>query len=143
MELIKSKGLYERAPKILATGKIIGIRWVDIYKGDDHNPDYRSRRVAKEINRNKRLDLFAATPPLESMRYLLSTCARQNGAGRDDTRVIFNDVRRAYFFAEGKRKIYLSLPREDLEQHPGGGGPTKTLNVRNQGCGPKLGDGVQ
>ena len=38
-----------------ATGKKpIGVRWVDINKGDDEKPEYRSRLVAKEMNREKR-----------------------------------------------------------------------------------------
>ena len=50
----------------------IGTRWVDVNKGDDGKPEYRSRLVAKEIKTNKREDLFAATPPLEALKILLS-----------------------------------------------------------------------
>ena len=40
------------------TGKDqIGTRWVDVNKGDDVNPEYRSRLVAQEIKRDKREDL--------------------------------------------------------------------------------------
>ncbi len=46
------------------TGKApLGIRWIDINKGDDLVEELRSRPVAKEIKREKREDLFAATPP--------------------------------------------------------------------------------
>ena len=48
-------------------------RWVDINKGDDVHREYRSRLVAKEIKLDKRNDLFAATPPLEAKKMLLST----------------------------------------------------------------------
>ena len=42
------------------TGKApIGVRWVDINKGDKVHPEYRSRLVAKEINKGKRDALFA------------------------------------------------------------------------------------
>ena len=55
------------------TGKEpIGTRWVDVNKGDEVNPDYRSRLVAQEIKQDKREDLFAATPPLEAKKLLLS-----------------------------------------------------------------------
>ena len=55
------------------TGKDpIGVRWVDVNKGDNVHPEYRSRLVAKEIKANKREDLFAATPPLEAQKILLS-----------------------------------------------------------------------
>ena len=55
------------------TGKgPIGSRWIDINKGDDDNPDYRSRLVAKEINRSPSAEMFAATPPLEAKKMLFS-----------------------------------------------------------------------
>ena len=53
------------------TGKgPLGIRWIDINKGDDEYEEYRSRLVAKEIKHDKRDDLFAATPPLEAIKIL-------------------------------------------------------------------------
>ena len=55
------------------TGKApIGTRWIDINKGDEKAPEYRSRLVAQEIKRDKREDLFAATPPLEAKKILFS-----------------------------------------------------------------------
>ena len=42
----------------------ITARLLDINKGDEENKEYRSRLVAQEIKRDKREDLFAATPPL-------------------------------------------------------------------------------
>ena len=50
----------------------IGIRWVDINKGDSNSPEYRSRIVGQEINTYKRGDIFAGTPPLEANKILLS-----------------------------------------------------------------------
>ena len=52
----------------------------NINKGDAGNPDYRSRLVAKEIKRDKRDDLFAATPPLEALNLLMSM-AMTEGVG--------------------------------------------------------------
>ena len=47
-------------------GKIITTRWIDMdNKGHRNAPKYRSRLVAREINRDKRQDLFSATPPPE------------------------------------------------------------------------------
>ncbi len=46
----------------------MGIRGVDVNKGDDKSPEYRSRLVAKEIKKDDRTDLFAATPPLEAKK---------------------------------------------------------------------------
>ena len=45
---------------------MIKSRWIDVNKGDDDNPFYRSRMVGKEFN-DKAIDgLFAATPALEA-----------------------------------------------------------------------------
>ena len=69
---IAKHGVYERVPLDECwknTGQPpIGTRWVDVNKGDDENPDYRSRLVAQELNTEKREDLFAATPPLEAKK---------------------------------------------------------------------------
>ena len=55
------------------TGKApIGSKWVDVNKGDEHKPLIRSRFVVKEIATYKTDDFFAATPPLEAFRLLLS-----------------------------------------------------------------------
>ncbi len=45
---------------------------MDINKGDSANPENRSRLVAKEIRKDVRNDLFAATPPLEAKKVLFS-----------------------------------------------------------------------
>ncbi len=58
------------------TGKApIGSKWVDVNKGDAMKPLIRSRFVVKEIATYKTDDFFAATPPLESFRLLLSLAA--------------------------------------------------------------------
>ena len=46
----------------------IKLRWVDVNKGDEKKPNYRSRIVAKEIRTDSRPDLFAATPPVEHIK---------------------------------------------------------------------------
>ena len=96
----------------------IGTRWVDVNKGDDSKPEYRSRLVAKEIKTNKREDLFAATPPLEAQKILLSLAVTegvgyQAGCKSQGHKLDFIDVRRAYFHAKARRKVYVELPAED------------------------------
>ena len=49
----------------------IDVKWIDINKGDLKNPEYRSRLIAKEIKKDSRDDLFAATPPLEAKDVVL------------------------------------------------------------------------
>jgi hypothetical protein len=64
MREVKKHGVYIKVPIntcMETTGKKpIAVRWVDINKGDEVNPDYRSRLVAKEIKIHKNDDLFAA-----------------------------------------------------------------------------------
>ncbi len=76
MEEFRKHGVYVKVPIsqcVNRTGKgPIGVRWVDVNKGDKINPEYRSRLVAKEIKIDKREDLFAATPPLEAKKMLFS-----------------------------------------------------------------------
>ena len=65
MKEFKKHMVYEKVPVRQCwerTGKAsVGVRWVDINKGDDVNPAYRSRLVAKEIKTYENDDLFAAT----------------------------------------------------------------------------------
>ena len=93
----------------------IGTRWVDINKGDNVNPEYRSRLVAQEIKRDKREDLFAATPPLEALNILISMAISHVESKKRDKEVRkmeFNGVRRAYFHAKVRRRLYVRLPPE-------------------------------
>ena len=84
---------------------------MDINKGDSENPNYRSRLVAREINTHKREDLFAATPPLEALKVILSMTATSN---RGES-IMINDVSRALFHAKAKRQVYVQLANEDKE----------------------------
>ena len=55
------------------TGKgPISSRWIDLDKGDLDKPNYRSRLVIQEVRHSGIDAIFAATPPLESLRFLLS-----------------------------------------------------------------------
>ena len=101
------------------TGKgPIGSRWIDINKGDDENPEYRSRLVAKEINRSPSDEMFAATPPLEAEKMLFSMAMSSFAQNRAKNfhgvqKLLFIDVRRAYFYAPSRRPVYVALPEED------------------------------
>ena len=76
MDEYRKHGVYFKVPKEQCrqrTGKEpIPVRWIDINKGDEENPEYRSRLVAKEIKRDQRDDMFADTPPLEALKILVS-----------------------------------------------------------------------
>ena len=107
--------VYTRVPRAQAfarTGrKPIRVKWVDVNKGSEEEPNYRSRLVAAEIRTDDKPELFAGTPPTEAMRYIISKAATGHGAhGR---RIMVIDVKRAYFFARATREIYVELPDED------------------------------
>ncbi len=104
----------------------ISVRWLDVNKGDEANPKYRSRLVARQI---KALDkwgqsYFAPAPPLEALRLVLSLAVTRIGDHQPDwgpdsptrTQVSFVDVARAYFNAKVDREAapcFVDLPEED------------------------------
>ena len=79
---VKGVQVYERVPRRLAVEKGVrplGLKWVDVNKGDSGQKKYRSRIVTKEIKRSKGPDeqlggetVFASTPPIEAVMTLLS-----------------------------------------------------------------------
>ena len=75
---------------------------------------------------DSRLDLFAATPPLESLRLLCSLCA-SNQAAKRPYRLMTIDVKRAYFYARSRRPVYIEIPIEDFE--PGDEDNVAKLNL--------------
>ena len=78
LEWMRQKGVYRKTPREVAKRrgmKIIKSRWVDINKGDDENENYRSRVVGKEFNDGSMEGIFAGTPPLEALRYLVHEAA--------------------------------------------------------------------
>ena len=92
--------------------KPLGSRWVDVNKGDFVRPDVRSRLVAQEIAHHRNDDFYAATPPLEALRMLLSVLASTRGA-----KLLVMDARKAHPHAMVDRLIYVNLPPE--AQKPG------------------------
>ena len=76
IEEYRQHGVHVKVPESECwdrTGKKpIGSKRVDINKGDNDSPEYRSRFVAKEINKDNSQDLFGATPPLEAKQLLMS-----------------------------------------------------------------------
>ena len=71
--------------------------------------------VGREFNVGKDDNLYAATPPLEALRYVLSYAGTWGDGSSERRAVMINDVRRAYFYARATRVLYVELPREDPE----------------------------
>ena len=106
MTYFKKLGVYRIVPRShqrTTGGKVIGTRWVDVNKGDAKEPNCRSRLVGREFNVGRDDTLYAATPPLEALRCVLSFAATW-GEGEAERRcIMINDVRRAYFYAKARR----------------------------------------
>ena len=120
MEFFQKMGVYTYANREEAArsgrGKVIKGRWIDVNKGDSQNPDYRSRFVGKEFNTGTDSSLFAATPPLEALKILISTAASDTTRA---THIMLSDVKRAYFHAPAERELHAEVPREDPNWRPG------------------------
>ena len=94
----------------------ITARWIDTNKGDDARPKYRSRFVARQIRQlhggSDREDVFAATPPWEAVKILLSE-AVTNYDPKMKKKLMFIDISKAYLFAPVTDKaLFVELPPE-------------------------------
>eukprot|EP00973_Karenia_brevis_P049975 6938091-Karenia_brevis.AAC.1 len=82
MDYFRKMNVYKKVDVgtcIKITGKRpIAVRWIDVNKQDDINPKYRSRLVAKQFKTSNNPELFAATPPLEAMKIIISTAATRD-----------------------------------------------------------------
>ena len=98
---------------------------MDVNKGDDKDPNYRSRLVAKDIRKKWEDSIFASTPPLEALRTILSATAtkgfwdnrtwRATADSEDRLQISMIDISRAYFNARttDENPVYVELPPED------------------------------
>ena len=104
----------------------IGVKWVDINKGDKTNPNYRSRLAAEEFETVERPQWHAVAPPSECLKLCLHRLA-----GNRKQKMLYADVSRAYFYAASSRAVYVKLPGEDWEE--GDDGKCGRLNVSMYG----------
>ena len=119
MAYMERLGVFERVSVqqcLGATGKPpIPSGWVDVNKGDAERVEIRARLVAKETKRLTTLgpedaaSTFAATPPLEGLRLLLSMAM----SSRSKRVLTFVDISRAHLHSELRREVYLRAPPED------------------------------
>ena len=120
-EYFERLGVYERVPRshqMAPGGKVIGVRWVGVNKGDTAEPDYRSRLVGREFAVGRGDALYAVTPPLEALRVIIRHAATIPDTGHKRTFMI-HDVRRAYVYAKINRDVYIELPEEDDKRGSG------------------------
>ena len=120
-------------------GKIIGVRWADVNKGDSEDPEYRSRLVGREFAVG---NVYAATPPLEALRIIISHAATYPESGPERV-IMINDVRRAYFYAKIQRDVFIELPKEDPKYGTGLLGKFQLCLLWNQGCSQGLAGDIE
>ncbi len=131
LEYVHSKKVWVKVTQATARQRNGGrrpitVRWVDVNKGDELNPNYRSRLVARQLRAtdSSGQSYFAPAPPLEALRTVISMAMTKIGDHRPDwsplsatrTQISFIDVRRAYFNAKIDDKdppTFVDLPSED------------------------------
>ena len=96
--------------------------------------------VAKELKATHPGDpaeLYAATPPLEAVKFVISHAA----SGGENRALMIIDIRHAYFNAPTRRPVYVEIPPEDWED--GDEHMCAKLNSSLYGTrGPQLGGGA-
>jgi hypothetical protein len=96
--------------------KPIQVKWIDVNKGDDDNPTYRSRLVAKDFKTSINLEWYAATPPLETLRTLISMGATNVYNEEGPNKIMVNDISRAYFYAPSTSPTFVEICEEDWQE---------------------------
>ena len=100
----------------------IGTRWVFTNKGDTEHPFIRARLVAQETKRTTSMDLtdtfmtFAATPPVEGVRFLLSRAVtgEKKRNSQDELVMAFLDISRAHFHSPVRRKVAIRMQGDSI-----------------------------
>ena len=122
MGYIRSFKVYEKVPVsqcITVKGKQpIGVVWAVTNKGDEEHPDIRARLCAQEVQKRDpgREDVFAATPPLEGLKLLVSLgmIEEQKLNKTDPDCFMILDVERAHFHSPATRdNVFVRLCAED------------------------------
>ena len=73
-QVIDAMGVWEVIDRP-ANERVISTRWVDVNKGDETHPKYRSRFVARELKQKGDTpshwrDFFASMPPITALRII-------------------------------------------------------------------------
>jgi hypothetical protein len=118
MELLKVWAPATLEECVAETGaQPIPTKWIEHNKGDDLRPEIRCRLVAQETRSRSTIDVsdmaavFSATPPLETIRAILSL-AMTEASGTEQLVIRFLDISRAHPHCPARRPVYVWLPLE-------------------------------
>jgi hypothetical protein len=107
-KVVKESECWEKTGKAPTT-----VKWVDTMK---EGGLVRCRLVARDFKgkgERDREDLFAATPPLEAKRILISrVVTRRKRRGRGVRKLMFIDARKAHLNPRCEKEVYIKLPEE-------------------------------
>ena len=67
---------------------------------------YRSRFVGREHSDHNSDTLYASTPPIEAMRFIVSHASIIPSAGQPTFGPMVDDLRRAYLYAPARRNVH-------------------------------------
>ena len=82
------------------SGVVIDVRWVIVNKGTHEEPNVRCRLVGRECaDKGNKDDLFAGTPPLVTIRILLSLLAKRAYEEEDIGGMVI-DVKGAFLYGK-------------------------------------------
>ena len=106
---MKARGLWRVVPTPVGVVPV-SVRWVDVLKAEGIT---RSRLVARDFRGGDRQrdDLFAATPPLEAIRVLISRAAIETPSRRR-RKLMFIDAKKAHLNPRCEEDVYIELPAE-------------------------------
>ena len=140
MIFFKDMKAYIRCPRSQIAevgGKLIDVRWIDVNKGDHENPAYRSRLVGREYTSHKDDSLYAATPPLEALRTIISNAATLEKSAKDgkpcaDLRALVENARaRGALVSEREVRAWIAAARERRGRVPAPSAPPTRKRKRS------------
>ena len=118
MEFFKKMGVHKKVPsrRCQEDGlqghhhRIVWTRTRVIHPGQT----IEAGSLVARLSMIKRLDLFSAAPPLETLKFLCSMYARGQTCP-EPCRLAVIDIKRAYFNALARRPIFIEIPQNGLE----------------------------
>ena len=117
LEYLRDRKVYQYAvtrDAIQRTGRQpLRLKWIDTDKGGVGHSKIRSRLVCTEVRRPGMEPIFAATPPLDSLRALVAKAATHIDKKGELMCLQLVDVSRAHFYAPAVREVYVQIPEGD------------------------------
>ena len=104
----------------IGSHEVIKTRWVDTNKEDERSPEIRCRLVAKEVKKRNNIEenvnFFASTPPLKTVKFLISEAmTKRVSRNNRPLKLSFMNVKKAHLCSDVLRELYVELSPEANE----------------------------